>query len=185
MELEHNTPLDRGQRLITKHNSSELCLEQKKIWLCVQCELDLNITLGQGHDTVLDHGLQLCEILSRSNFTVELWPRHGLWLCVKCDLDLGDMTLGQSHDTPLTHGQQLCGIVSKSNMTVVSYVPDKATVDDRQTGEHSLRGINIFTCSDLYIHKKNYFLTGPNCSLGVYWSAALNTTCYVLKTIIL
>ena len=35
------------------------------------CDLDLGgITLGQGHDTPLGHGEQLCEILSRSNLAV-------------------------------------------------------------------------------------------------------------------
>ena len=34
----------------------------------MHCDLDLGgITLGQGHDTPLDHGKQLCEILSKSN----------------------------------------------------------------------------------------------------------------------
>ena len=28
------------------------------------------MTLGQGHDTTLGHGQQLCEILSRSNLAV-------------------------------------------------------------------------------------------------------------------
>ena len=38
-------------------------------------DLDLgDITLGQGHDTPLGHGRQLCEILSRSNMA--LW-RYG------------------------------------------------------------------------------------------------------------
>ena len=32
-------------------------------WVCVHCVLDLgDITLGQGHDTPLGHGQQLCEI---------------------------------------------------------------------------------------------------------------------------
>ena len=60
------------------------------IWVCVHCDLDLgDMTLGQGHDTPLGHGQQLCEIFSRSNmalrsygldtmcivtFTLEIWP---------------------------------------------------------------------------------------------------------------
>ena len=37
----------------------------------MQCDLDLeDMTLGQGHDTTLGHGQQLCEILSKSNLTV-------------------------------------------------------------------------------------------------------------------
>ena len=34
--------------------------------VCVHCDLDLgDMTLGQGHDTPLGHGQQLCEIISR------------------------------------------------------------------------------------------------------------------------
>ena len=37
----------------------------------MHCNLDLrNMTLGQGHDTPLGHGQQLCEILSRSNMAM-------------------------------------------------------------------------------------------------------------------
>ena len=85
------------------------------------------MTLGQGHDTPLSHGQQLCEILSRSNMTVrELWPGHGFLVCVHCDLDLGDitMTLGQGHYTPSGHWQKLCKLLSRSNREVRSYGPD-------------------------------------------------------------
>ena len=42
-----------------------------RFWVCVHCDHDLrDMTLGQGHDTPLVHGQQLCEILSRSNLTV-------------------------------------------------------------------------------------------------------------------
>ena len=41
------------------------------VWLCMQCDLDLiDIALGQGHDTPLCHGQQLCEILSISNINI-------------------------------------------------------------------------------------------------------------------
>ena len=37
----------------------------------MHCDLALgDLTLGQGHDTPLGHGQQLCEILSRSNIAV-------------------------------------------------------------------------------------------------------------------
>ena len=40
-------------------------------WVCVHCDLDLrDMTLGQGHDTPLGHGQQLCELLSRFNLAV-------------------------------------------------------------------------------------------------------------------
>ena len=66
-----------------------------RFWVCVHCDLALgDMTLGQGHDTPLGHGQQLCEILSRSHLavrsygpdrdfeymctvTLEIWP------CVK------------------------------------------------------------------------------------------------------
>ena len=45
------------------------------LWVCVHCDLDLgDVTLGQAHDTTLGHGQQLCEIISRSNLAVRLWP---------------------------------------------------------------------------------------------------------------
>ena len=45
-------------------------------WLCFHCDLDIvYIILGQGHDTPLDHGQQLCKILSRFNSAEILhWP---------------------------------------------------------------------------------------------------------------
>ena len=37
----------------------------------MHCDLDLeDMTLGQGHDTPLGHGQQLCEILSRYNMAM-------------------------------------------------------------------------------------------------------------------
>ena len=61
-----------------KLHSKELRSEQG-LWLYVQCELD-NMTLVQGHDTPLDHGKQLCEILSKYNITVVSWAKE--WSCV-------------------------------------------------------------------------------------------------------
>ena len=50
-----------------QHGSEELW-PRHRFWLCVHCDLDLgDMTLGQGHDTPLSHGQQLCEILSRSD----------------------------------------------------------------------------------------------------------------------
>ena len=41
------------------------------ILLCVHFDLDLGgMTLGQGHETPLGNGQQLCEILFRSNMAV-------------------------------------------------------------------------------------------------------------------
>ena len=43
-------------------------MARTRFWVCVHCEHDLiDMTLGQGHDTPLGNGQQLCEILSRSN----------------------------------------------------------------------------------------------------------------------
>ena len=72
-------------------------------WVCVHFDHDLGgMTLGQGHDTPLGHGQQLCEnIIQIQHGSEELWPGHGIWVCVHCDLDLGGMTLGEGHDTHL------------------------------------------------------------------------------------
>ena len=50
-------------------------------WVCVHCDHDLgDMTLGQGHDTSLGHGQQLCEILSRSNMAVRSYgPVTDFW----------------------------------------------------------------------------------------------------------
>ena len=43
-----------------------------RIQILDMCELDFgDMTLGQGHDTPLGHGQQLCEILSRSKMAVK------------------------------------------------------------------------------------------------------------------
>ena len=37
-------------------------------WICAHCDFNLeDMTFGQGHDTPVGHGQQLCEILSRSD----------------------------------------------------------------------------------------------------------------------
>ena len=56
------------------------------------------MTFGQGHDTPLGHGQQLCEILSRSTMALR---SYGL-------------ILGHGHDPPLGHKQQLCEILSRA-----------------------------------------------------------------------
>ena len=78
----------------TEKNITMALLPRHRFPVCVHCDLDLgDITLGQGHDTPLGHGQQLCEILSRSNLamrsygpykdfgyvctvtlTLEIWP---------------------------------------------------------------------------------------------------------------
>ena len=52
-----------------------------KFLVCLHCDLDLgDMTLGQGHDTPLGHGQQLCEILSRSNKAVRGYgPDTDFW----------------------------------------------------------------------------------------------------------
>ena len=58
-------------------NIIQIQLGSEELWpwhgfpVCVHCDLDLgDMTSGQGHDTPLGHGQQLCEILSRSNLAV-------------------------------------------------------------------------------------------------------------------
>ena len=53
-----------------QHGKEELW-PGRRFWVCEHYKLDLwDITLGQGHDTPLGHGQQLCEMLSRSNLVV-------------------------------------------------------------------------------------------------------------------
>ena len=110
----------------TNSSTREKLWRKHRFWLCVHCGLDLSdMTLGQGHDTPLCHGQQLCEIISKSKkSSKKLWPGHGFWLYVHCDLDLGDMTLGQGYDTPLGHRQQMSEVSFKSKLPVKSDGPD-------------------------------------------------------------
>ena len=72
----------------------------------LHADLDLeDMALGQGHDTPLGYGQQLCEILSRSNLAVRSWHGHRFSVCVHSDLNIRDMSLGQDHVTPVGHGQ--------------------------------------------------------------------------------
>ena len=57
-----------------------------KLWpghgspVCVHCDLDLgDMTLGQGHDTPLGHGQQMCEIISRSDKGVRSYGPDTIW----------------------------------------------------------------------------------------------------------
>ena len=56
----------------------------------VYCYLDLgDMTLGQGHDTLLGNGQQLCEILSRSNFATRSYcPDMDFWYVCTLTLTL-------------------------------------------------------------------------------------------------
>ena len=46
-------------------------MSQTRFLVCVHFDFDRgDMTLCQGHDTPLDHGQQLCEMLSRFNLTV-------------------------------------------------------------------------------------------------------------------
>ena len=52
-------------------------MARTRIWVCMHCDLDLGgMTFGQSHDTPLDHGQQLCEILSISNMAVRNYDPH-------------------------------------------------------------------------------------------------------------
>ena len=88
-------------------------------------DLDIGgMTLGQGDDTSLGHGQQLCEIVSRSNMAVRSYGPDTFLVCVHCDLDLGSMNFGQGHDKSLGHEQQLCEILSRLDKGVRSYGPN-------------------------------------------------------------
>ena len=51
-----------------------------RFWVRVHCDLDLgDMILGQGHDTPLGHGQQLCEILSRSDKWLRSYGPDTMW----------------------------------------------------------------------------------------------------------
>ena len=55
-------------------------------WVYVHCDLDLGgMTLGQGHDTPLSHGQQLCEILSRMDKRLRSYGSVTMWTDGKTD----------------------------------------------------------------------------------------------------
>ena len=73
-------------------------------WVCVHCDLDLSdMTLGQGHDTPLGHGQQLCHILSKSDKWVGSYGLDTMWTADRQQTD--SQTDGHSGDyyyTPQT-----------------------------------------------------------------------------------
>ena len=80
-------------------------MARTRYWVYVHCDLDLGeMTLGQGHDTSLGHGQQLCEILSRSNLAVRSYGPCTDFGYV-CNVTLRDIALDEGHDTPLGYGQ--------------------------------------------------------------------------------
>ena len=88
-------------------------------WLCVHCDL-VDMNLGQGNNTPLGHGQQLCEASFKSKLPVKgNIPGYTFLLCIHCDL--GDKTFDQGHDILVGHGHQLCKMLFKSNMKVMSY----------------------------------------------------------------
>ena len=69
----------------------------------MQCDLDLgDMTLRQGHDTLLGHGQQLCETLSRSNLAVRSYgPYMDFGMCaLTLTLVIQSLVKVQGHDTP-------------------------------------------------------------------------------------
>ena len=82
----HDTPSGHQQQLIVRNiiqiqPGSEESWPGHSFWVYMHYDLDLgNMPLHQGHDTPLDHGQPLCEILSRSNMAVKSYGQ---------DTDLG------------------------------------------------------------------------------------------------
>ena len=67
-------------------NYIHIQLGSEELWpghgfpVCVHCDLDLgDMTLGQGHDTPLGHGQQLCEIISRSDKGLQSYCPDTMW----------------------------------------------------------------------------------------------------------
>ena len=106
------------------------------VW--VHCDLDLrDMTSGQGHDTPLSKGQQLCEILSWSNMAVRSYGL-GMDLEYLCAVTLTFEVWpwpGQGHYTPLNQGQQLCEILSRSDKWLPSYGPDTMWTDGQTDGQ--------------------------------------------------
>ena len=54
---------------------------EHKFWICMHSDLDLrDMTLGQGHDTPLGHGQQLCEIISTSDKGLSSYGPDAMWI---------------------------------------------------------------------------------------------------------
>ena len=124
------TTMNQMLNIIQIQHCSEEMWPGHGFWLYVHCNLDLgDMTLAQGHDTLLGHGQQVCVILSRYKMVVRsygldmdfryvctvtlalrIWPRFKV------------MTL-------LGHGQQLCEILYRSDKGVRSYGQDTMWTD--------------------------------------------------------
>ena len=84
-------------------NIIEIKLGSEEVWpgygfpVCVHCELDLgDMTLGQGHDTPLGHGQQLCEIISRSDKGIQSYGPDTMWTEGQTDRRTDRQTDGQT-----------------------------------------------------------------------------------------
>ena len=80
------------------------------------------MNLGQGNDTPLGHGQQLCEASFKSKLPVKGYS-PGTHFCYvsTVTLDLGDKTFDHGHEIFVGHGHQLCKMLFKSNMEIMSY----------------------------------------------------------------
>ena len=96
-----------------------MSMARARFSVCVHCDLDLgNITLGQGNDTSLGHGQQMCEILSRSNLAVRVMTFTQIFGMCPVTLEIWPWV---KFITTLGHGQQLCEILSRLNLALRSY----------------------------------------------------------------
>ena len=78
-----------------QHGREELWSEHG-IWVCVHCDLDLgSMTLGQGHDTPLGHGQELCEISSRTEKGLRSNGPETMWTDRQTDRQTDGQTDGQ------------------------------------------------------------------------------------------
>ena len=75
-----------GSWTIMVWNIIQIQLGSEELWpghgfpVCVHCDLDpWGMTFGQGHDTPLGHGQQLCEILSRSDKWLRNYGPDTMW----------------------------------------------------------------------------------------------------------
>ena len=108
-------------------NIIQIKLGSEELWpghafpVCLHCDLDLgDMTLGQGHDTTLGHGQQLCEIISRSDKGVRSYGPDTMWIDGQTDKQTDGQTDRQTDRViPIYPPPQtlFAGGIIKSNFT--------------------------------------------------------------------
>ena len=132
-----------------QHGSEELW-PRHGFRVCVHCDLDIrDMTLGEGHDTPLGHGRQVCEILSRSNMAVRSYGPDmdfGYLCTVTLTLEIWPWVKVMTHPWVMDNN-------------CVKYYPDQTSgyeIEARTRCEQTDRVIPI------YMYYPNFFCGGCN-----------------------